>query len=569
MSESVPVTAPHVRAAVLGAYESLEARKKDVNNLNVYPVPDGDTGTNLSLTLKSILDELDRAEQVEDPRELCSLVEEAALMGARGNSGVILSQMVRGASQALAELGEVNATSLPLILRRATDAAYRAIRKPVEGTMLTVIREMTEAAESAPTGLTLEELFRLVIDAGWASVERTPRLLKVLADAGVVDAGGFGLVVIMEGLAQGGAMGARRPSALTTASTPDQLAAIPLRDEAYEHAVSPYTYCTSFLIKGQDLDRQAFEEALSPLGDSLLVVGGPTQLKIHIHTDEPGSVLAYATSRGTLYSIEIDNMKEQTQARDARLRAEEKDRLSQVSEVPTSAAESAYENFLPEEIPVTEVVAVVTGEGNRRLFKNLGVTAVVEGGQTMNPSAEQIIAAIRQTRAEDVIVLPNNKNIILAAEQVVDRVEGKHVVVVPTKSLLAGLSAMVVFDPESDAETNAAEMEEAVARVKTGEITRAVRDSRIDGLDIREGAFIGLADGKVISSGTDLLEVAREVAKHIVGPDSEVMTVLVGDGEDAQRAREVALVLAEQYRDLRVDVIEGGQPLYPLLLSCE
>ena len=555
MSELVPLTLPRVRLAVAGAFAGLEARKQDVNNLNVYPVPDGDTGTNLSLTLKSILDDLDRASEPLAPEELCALVEEAALMGARGNSGVILSQMARGAAQALGELGGVGAATLPAVLRRATDTAYRAIRRPVEGTMLTVLREMTEAAEAAPPDLPLCELFARVIQAGWASVERTPHLLKVLADAGVVDAGGFGLVVIIEGLAQGGSMAATIPAKSGLWAVADSLATLPPRDEAYEHAVSPFTYCTSFLVKGQDLDVREFETGLSKFGDSLLVVGGGSQLKVHIHTDEPGTVLSFATDHGTLFSIEIDNMKEQIAARTARLQAEE-----------TIVAPNDDSDVEPR---VTDVVAVVSGDGNRRLFANLGVTAFVEGGQTMNPSAEQLISAVRRTSSREVVILPNNKNIILAAEQVAGRVADKRVVVVPTKSILQGLSAMVLFDPSLDAHANAIEMEESLTQVTTGEITRAVRDSHIDGLDIRKDAFIGLVNGHVVVCGKDLLEVARAVAERLVTGQSEVMTILIGDGRDGDEARRAAAALADLYGGLQVDVHEGGQPLYPLLLSCE
>lgn len=561
MSEPRAITRDRALATVAAGLQALEARKQEVNNLNVYPVPDGDTGTNLALTVKSILDELTNAPSVSDPAGLCALIEEAALMGARGNSGVILSQMVRGAMEELKDHGHISSENLPAVLRRATETAYRAVRKPVEGTMLTVLREMAEAAEAASPALSLAQLLERLIDAGWRSVQRTPSLLKVLADAGVVDAGGFGLVVIMEGMAAGGEVPMHT-------LTPEALAALPPRDEAYEHAVSPYTYCTSFLLKGEDLDLASLERELNVLGDSLLVVGGPTQLKVHIHTDEPGTVLALATARGVLHAVEIDNMKEQTAARDQRLREAEREGAS-----PEPVPPPAYgleEVAEPVQVALTEVVAVVAGEGNRLLFQNLGATAFVEGGQTMNPSAEQLIQAVRQTSATDVIILPNNKNIILAAEQVVDRVEGKQVFVVPTKSLLAGMSAMVAFDPQVEGEENAQEMQTVLRGVATADITRAVRDSLIDGLDIKEGAFIGLVDGKVATTGQTLDEVAQAVAERLVTDQSEVMTVLIGNGDDREEARAVAASLAERYGErLHVDVHEGGQPLYPLLLSVE
>lgn len=564
MSElSLELTSTRMLTAVAAGYQALEARKQEVNNLNVYPVPDGDTGTNLALTVKSVLDELQAASEELPPADLCSLVEEAALMGARGNSGVILSQMVRGAMEGLGEHGHVSAVVLPSVLRRATETAYRAVRKPVEGTMLTVLRDMAEAAEAigaAEPQIALAELVSRVVDAGWQSVERTPGLLKVLADAGVVDAGGFGLVVILEGIAREGAVSMQ-------SLAPEALAVLPPRDEAYEHAVSPFMYCTSFLLKGQDMDLPDLESALGPLGDSLLVVGGPTQLKVHIHTDEPGAVLALATARGVLHSVEIDNMKEQTAARTARLRSAENGTGGGGPApivVPLGPGDQSAGAVL------TEVVAVVTGEGNRELFANLGVTSFVEGGQTMNPSAEELVQAVRQTTAAEVIILPNNNNIILAAEQIVGRVEGKAVVVLPTRSLLAGMSAMVVFNPHLSGVENAAEMQKVLEGVASGEITRAVRDSRIDGLDIREGAFIGLVDGKVAATGPGLQEVAEAIAARLVNDCSEVMTILVGDGEDREEAGAAAALLADRYAaSLQVDIHEGGQPLYPLLLSVE
>ncbi|NLE74454.1 MAG: DAK2 domain-containing protein [Actinobacteria bacterium] len=566
MSEfSLVLTSARVLAAVAAGCRALEARKQEVNNLNVYPVPDGDTGTNLALTVKSVLDELQSASPELTAQELCALVEEAALMGARGNSGVILSQMVRGAMEELGEHGFVGSAVLPAVLRRATETAYRAVRKPVEGTMLTVLREMAEAAEAIEAEepqVALSELVLRVVDAGWQSVERTPSLLRVLADAGVVDAGGFGLVVILEGIARGGAVSLH-------GLTPEALAVLPSRDEAYEHAVSPFTYCTSFLLKGQDMNLPEFEAALEPLGDSLLVVGGPTQLKVHIHTDEPGVVLALATARGVLHMVEIDNMKEQTLARTERLRKEEGETRTGAGG-SASVVMSAIGQDGVDEAVLTEVVAVVAGEGNKELFVNLGATSLVEGGQTMNPSAEQLVQAVRRTTAPEVIILPNNKNIILAAEQIIGRVEGKAVLVLPTRSMLAGLSAMVIFDPHLSADTNAADMQEVLLGVASGEVTRAVRDSRIDDMDIREGAFIGLIDGKVMATGPALLEVAEAVAAHLVNDGSEVMTVLVGDGEDHQEADAVAASLAHRYAaSLQVDVHEGGQPLYPLLLSVE
>ncbi len=529
---------------VAAGFHVLEGRKQEVNDLNVYPVPDGDTGTNLALTVKSILEDLQRAPSDLTPPEVCNAISEAALMGARGNSGVILSQMVRGAMEALSEAPVLEPAVLVACLHRATEASYRAIRKPVEGTMLTVLREMAEAAEElcASDGAPPPELFEEVLREGWESVRRTPALLSVLAEAGVVDAGGFGLVLILEGLLLGGSGGE-----FMMVDTSD-LAVMPHRDEAEEHAASKYTYCTSFLVKGSDLDAEDLEALLSPLGDSLLVVGSTAQLKVHVHTDAPGEVLNLATGLGTLHVVEIDNMKEQTAERDRRLRAQE------AAASPVSA--------------LTQVVAVVNGEGNKALFSSMGADILVEGGQTMNPSAEELINAVKQASAPSVIILPNNKNIILAAEQIVGRVE-REVFVVPTRSLLAGLSALVVFDSETDGASNHEEMRAAIAGVSSGEVTRAVRASSVNGLAIEQGAFIGLVNDEVIATGQKFDVVVDAVAATMVNGTSEVMTVLLGNGEDAEPARLAAERLRERYSDLEVEIHVGGQPLYPLLVSVE
>lgn len=539
-ASAVPVTVAGARVVVAGGHRALEARKQLVNDLNVYPVPDGDTGTNLLLTVRSIVDGIARAPEGLTRAELCEVIANAALMGARGNSGVILSQIVRGAMEALALLDDDHPLDVAGVLRKATDTAYRAVRKPVEGTMLTVLREMTEAAESQSPEADTLTVMRAVIQAGWASVEKTPTLLKVLADAGVVDAGGYGLVALMEGMvgADGESIGPQE-AALTRLPAP-------AFDDRHEPD-SPYTYCTSFLLQGEALDGPALETLLTPLGDSLLVVGTDTQVKVHVHTDEPGTVLGLALARGTLHQIEIDNMKEQTAARDARLRAQA---------------------GAPAEVGRTQVVAVVVGEGVKRLFASLGAGPLVEGGQSMNPSAEDLMRAVALTDAPAVVILPNNKNILMAAEQVAG-LAGKPVAVVPTRSVQAGLSAMVAFDPEADLEGNVEEMEAALANVVTGEVTIAVRDSAVDGVQVTRGSFIGLVDGRVVASTASLTEAACVVAEELLGEGRELMTVLVGDGDRTALAVEAAAELRERYPDVEFEVHDGGQPLYPLLMSAE
>jgi DAK2 domain fusion protein YloV len=422
-------------------------------------------------------------------------------------------------------------------LRRATDTAYRAVRKPVEGTMLTVIRETAEGAESTGPGVEPSAFIDAVLEAGWNSVRRTPTLLKVLADAGVVDAGGYGLMVLLEGMARGGGT-ATRDDASELARQP-AVAAI-------EESDSVYTYCTSFLLDGGALDAATFEQALIPLGDSLLVVGTESQLKVHIHTDEPGTVLTLATMRGVLREIEIDNMKDQTAAREARLRGHES----------------------PPPLGRTQVVAVVVGDGIKRLFRSMGAAYLVDGGQSMNPSAEELLRAVEATDCAEVILLPNNKNIIMAAEQAAT-MSTAHVVVVPARSMQAGLSAMVTYDPDAGVEQNAEGMTLAFESVVTGEVTRAVRDSRVDEVQIKEGEFMGLVDDRVVVSDDDLAHVVSTVASRMLDGGQELMTVLVGGGPDAELAAEAVERLRGPYPDLELEIHPGGQPLYPLLLSAE
>jgi len=532
------VTAALARSVVAGAYRALEERKQQVNDLNVYPVPDGDTGTNLLLTVKSIVDELNRAADGTRLPALCDLTANAALMGARGNSGVILSQIVRGAMEALKETEGAPRIDIAGIMRRATDTAYRAVRKPVEGTILTVLREMTEAAEAVAPGTDEAPLLASMVEAGWASVERTPTLLKVLADAGVVDAGGYGLVVLLEGM-----IGAESLAGDGAAASSMSL---PAEDDGNE-AHSVYTYCTSFLLRGEGLVGLELERLLQPLGDSLLVVGTDTQIKVHVHTDEPGTVLGLATRMGTLSQVEVDNMRDQTTAREARLRER---------------------SFAPVVVGETQVIPVVAGTGVRELFHSLGAGPFVEGGQTMNPSAEDIMRAVSLAEAPGVILLPNNKNIIMAAEQVAE-LSRKNVVVVPTRSMQAGLSALVSFDAHGSLEENVKAMNEALTQVVTGEVTRAVRDTLVDGVQVTEGSFIGLAEGEVIASTEGLWEAARAVTERLLDGGRELVTVLTGSGAPEEEVLEIAARLQETFSEVEFEIHHGGQPLYPLLLAAE
>jgi DAK2 domain fusion protein YloV len=418
--------------------------------------------------------------------------------------------------------------------RGGSDEAYRAVRKPVEGTMLTVIRELAEFAESA-THLELRDLLALLVERGEEAVARTPEQLDVLRDAGVVDAGGAGLVELVRGLA---AAVAGQPLAELNAGRYE-----PLDHDAVHQELSRYRYCTTFVVEGDRLDQEALEAELERLGDSLLVVGDPAALKIHVHTDDPGAALTLGTAAGTIEGVEIADMHRQTEQREERL----------VAALPGGAARSA-------------VVAVVAGDGNRRLFEDLGAERIVVGGQTMNPSTADLLSAVESVAAEEVVLLPNNANVVMAAEQAA-RVAGKHVQVVPSESIPAGLAALVAFHGERSADENAVAMREALDEVATGEVTVASRDASADGVTVREGHYLGLLDGTIIAAGDGFDEVAGTLLERLLAEQRDVLTIL--RGEDAPPLNGLLDELAARHPELEVDVHDGGQPHYHLLVSAE
>jgi DAK2 domain fusion protein YloV len=509
-----------VRELVEGARASIEAHRRHIDDLNVYPVPDGDTGTNLTLTVRAVADAL-AGEGADDRAGLAREVARAALMGARGNSGVILSQIVRGATDSLAESDD-----LARAFRSASDAAYRGVKKPVEGTMLTAIRELAEAAER---GLALPE----ILVAGDVTVARTREMLPVLREAGVVDAGAAGLVEIVRGLA----------AVITGEALPEP----PELDEepgieAVHQELSRYRYCTVFVVEGSDLDVAALEDELEQLGDSLLVVGDRTALKVHVHTDDPGRALSLGVARGVVGGVEVANMHEQTLEREERL----------LHVVASEGAQSS-------------VVAVVVGSGNRALFES-GGAIVVDGGETMNPATSDLVAALESAPTDDVVLLPNNKNVIMAAEQAADH-SSKHVRVVPTTSLQAGLAALVAFDETVGADENGDAIQDALGDVATGAVTIASRDLHLDGLEVRMGAWLGLAEGEPVAGGDTFDEVVRAVLARLMAEPRGLLTLLTGD--EAPELDALLAELAVAYPELELEVHEGGQPHYPLLLAAE
>jgi len=511
-----------------GALDSLELSRQRIDDLNVYPVPDGDTGSNLTLTARGVVEALDQSSASDRP-SLAREVTRAALMSARGNSGVILSQIVRGAAEVLGAAATVDVSAAAGAVRGASDAAYAAVRTPVEGTMLTVIRELAEAADSAAADA-LPELLAYLVERGEESVARTPEQLDVLREAGVVDAGGAGLVELVRGLA-----------AVAAGEEIEAPADVPeMTVDAVHQELSRYRYCTTFVVEG-DLDAPALEAELDTLGDSLLVVGDRSALKVHVHTDDPGAALSLGTRAGAIEGVEIADMHRQTEEREERLLA---------------ALPDAH----------TSVVAVVAGDGNRRLFEQLGAERVVEGGQTMNPSTADLHEAIESAGSGEVVVLPNNRNVVMAAEQAA-RVAGKPVQVVATTSIPAGLAALVAFNAEHSAEENADAMREALAGLATGEIALASRDASTNGVAVREGEFLALLDGDAIVSGAEFDAVARALVERLLAEPRDVLTLLTGEG--APPLNGLLDELAAEHPELELDVHEGGQPHYPLLLSAE
>src|SRR4051794_7504916 len=503
------------------ALAALEASRSRIDDLNVYPVPDGDTGTNMTETARAVVSALERDPKADLTR--------AALMGARGNSGVILSQLVRGAVEALGE-GDLDALALARALRGASDAGYAAVPNPQEGTMLTVARSLAERAEEiAADGPKIDDALADLVAHGEQALARTTEQLDILKQAGVVDAGGAGVLEILRGVAAPG-RGEPLPEPAAIA------AGAPL--DAVHQELSRFRYCTSFFVEGPGVDPARLERELAELGDSLLVVGSPGAVKVHVHTDDPGRALGLATALGELEEVDIKNMHVQAADRAQRL---------------------------GREVGVTGAVAVVLGEGNRRLFASLGAVCV-EGGETMNPSTADLLAALESVRERAVGLLPNSKNVVLAADQAAGQ-STKDVRVLPTRSLQSGLGALIAYDARAPLDENFEAMNAAAQAVRAGSVAVASRSASIDGVEVGEGDFLGLVEGEPVAVGADLVPVARRVVERLVGKSADVLTVLLGDG--ASSADGVMEEIRAAYPGLEVEVYEGGQPHYPLLFAVE
>jgi DAK2 domain fusion protein YloV len=549
-----------VRTAAVGVIQSalaaVEAERQYINDLNVYPVPDGDTGTNMALTVRAVVEELEQSE-VSDIPSVAAAVTKGSLMGARGNSGVILSQIVRGICDVWGQANSLDTAVFKRAVLEGQQAAYRAVKVPVEGTMLTVIREMATAAQAVPDGLGLEHLLAAVEEAGRVAVENTTAQLPALQKAGVVDAGGYGLLVLFRGLAVGIEELMRGGKITAGARLVARAAgeAVKARVHAERRVVvdepselSEFRYCTSFLITGEGIPRERFEAFLLPLGDSALVVGDERTVKVHVHVNDPGVVLTEAVKYGSIGDVEINDMHAQTRDRD--------ERLTTTPAVPEIGEGGSV------------VVAVVAGAGNQQLFRELGCHAIVDGGQSMNPSAAQLLKAVEELGVEEVVILPNNGNVILTAEQAAG-MSTLHIAVVPSKSIPSGLAAMVAFDPGQDAVGNARLMQDAIVDVRYAEVTHAVRDSELDGLQVKQGQAMGIVDGKLVAAADDVESAFGGVLEEFVRGEAEYVTVLTALNGSGTTREQLEAVAARVAPDAEVSFHEGGQPLYPILASAE
>jgi len=522
----------------------LEKCASDVDTLNVFPVPDGDTGTNMLLTMNSSLEEAYRAPD-NSSSAIAQAIARGALMGARGNSGVILSQILRGLAQAIAGKDTVSGADFADALEEAARMAYKGLSNPVEGTILTVIKDAAAAArkQMEEKEADLTEVVQAAVTAASESVANTPALLPVLKESGVVDAGGQGLYTILEGTLhylRGEAEQIRfRKPQMITSSVP--LAARPPQMIAADEV--PFGYCTEFMLKGEKLNPDKIRSRLLKKGESLIVVGDESTARIHIHTLDPGNVVHYATSLGTMHQVSIRNMDEQ------------------------------HRDFLDmqkDRMPAVEmgIIAVVSGDGLAEVFTSLGVTAIVPGGQTMNPSTRDILQAVESVASDKVIVLPNNKNIILTAEQVRSLTD-KTVEIVPTETIPQGVAALLALDYEADLETNSRIMKQALPAVRTVEITRAVRSTQINQIKVKRRQSIGLLDGELVAVGNESIEVLREALAKLDLDQKEIVTVYFGADTDREKAEQASSMIREEYPQLQVEVVRGGQPHYEYIVSVE
>ncbi len=542
----------------LAGAKNLEAKKEWINELNVFPVPDGDTGTNMTMTIMSAASEVSSLTD-PDMETLAKAISSGSLRGARGNSGVILSQLLRGFTKGTKGHTEMDAVVIAAAMEKAVETAYKAVMKPKEGTILTVAREAAvKASEIAEESANLELFFRAIFEHAEKTLARTPDMLPVLKEAGVVDSGGQGLLEVFRG-AYDGYLGKEIDySAFAKASSGPAVTKI----SAQAEADIKFGYCTEFIILLDkplpDEELHSFKKFLTSIGDSIVLVADDEIVKVHVHTNHPGQAFEKALTYGALSRMKIDNMREEHQEKlikDAEKLAKEQEEKEKQEEVK----ERKKYGF----------ISVSVGEGLSALFKELNVDHIIEGGQTMNPSTEDMLNAIEEVNADTIYIFPNNKNIVLAANQARDLTEDKEIVVVPTKTIPQGITALISFQPELSGEENLEAMMEAVSMVKTGQVTYAVRDTRLDEKEIHEGDIMGIGDKGILAVGKGREKVAKEMVAAMVDEDSEVISIYYGAETEEADAEKLAQELEEQYPDCEVEVNMGGQPIYYYIISVE
>ena len=532
--------------------KNLAKNAEKINSLNVFPVPDGDTGTNMNLSMSSGAKET-AANVVENIGELGKSFSKGLLMGARGNSGVILSQLFRGMSQYIADKKEIDAKEFAEAIQNGVSIAYKAIIKPVEGTILTVAREAAEAGlKAAKNSDSVVEVMEAIYAEAQASLKRTPDLLPILKEVGVVDSGGQGLVCVYQGFVA--ALKGEKIEGLESVET--NVVDMQFEDDHDMDFMSPedivYGFCTEFTVRldkeKKDFNEDKFREDMSKFGDSLLVISDSEYVKIHVHTETPGDVFNYGQQYGELIKIKSDNMREQHREV---LRKQE-----------------AKQASTPKEIKEQAMISISMGAGLSKVLTSMGVDYIVEGGQTMNPSTEDIMKAIKEVNAKNIFIFPNNKNIQLAAKQAAELAE-ENVFVIESKTAPQGLAAVMVFNPQASADENFANMQEVLSTVSTLEVTHAVRDTNIEGVEIKKDEFIGIKDGKIVVSNLSLNTVLEELLEKSIDEDKEIVTLYLGEESTEEYTDFLEQLIEEKYPDVEVELIESGQPVYPYIIGVE
>lgn len=537
-----------LKAVLEASYNYLDKNKETVNALNVFPVPDGDTGTNMSLTMRSAINNIEKVVE-NDASKVIQAASQGSLMGARGNSGVILSQLFRGFSLGISDKKEIDAKIIALAMKKASETAYKAVMKPTEGTILTISRECGEYALQISNDVNdINELIESVIIHGNKVLEKTPEMLPVLKQANVVDAGGKGLLMLMEGALE--FLSGDVTTIVEKSMSSPTVSNISLKRTKIDTDDIKFGYCTEFIIVTDHQDIEGFRDKLSFYGDSLLVVGADGIIKVHIHTNSPGEVLEKGLQLGELRDIKIDNMRYQ----------HEEILLKDELRIKEAKSEELKKKYY--------IISVSTGEGLNELFKSLNVDYIVTGGQTMNPSIEDILSAIEKSNAKNIIILPNNSNILLAAEQA-KNVSNRNVYIVPSKNIAQGISAMVAFDPDKELSENIDNMNRAMSNVISAQVTYSVRDTQLNGKIIEKGNIIGVTDKDILVVGEDINEVSEELIDKLINDDISVLTIIYGEDVDRSKAEDLIKRLETKFDELEIDLVEGNQPIYYYVFSLE